>query len=101
MTEAVIFAAALLTLACAILAALFVIMRNAPSQPQRQSYRRLAPGAARQHRTLLSGLMSPRGTAAFFRVSRSQFSEYSARTFRSAASRLNIVGGAAYCWHFG
>jgi hypothetical protein len=40
MTEAVIFIAALLTLACAILAALYVIVRDAPPQPQRQSYRR-------------------------------------------------------------
>jgi hypothetical protein len=39
------------------------------------------PAAARQRRTLFSGLMSPRDTAASFRVSRSQFSEHSARDF--------------------
>ena len=46
MTEAVIFVAALLTLAIAILAGLYGIMRNAPPQTQRQSYRRHAPGAS-------------------------------------------------------
>jgi hypothetical protein len=40
MTEAVIFVGALLILAIAILAALYGIVRNAPPQPQRQSYRR-------------------------------------------------------------
>ena len=39
MTEAVIFFAAMLTLAIAILAALYGIVRNAPPQPQPQSYR--------------------------------------------------------------
>jgi hypothetical protein len=39
MTEALIFVAAILTLASAILAALYGIVRNAPSQPQRPSYR--------------------------------------------------------------
>ena len=39
MTEAVILVAAMLTLAIAILAALYGIVRNAPSKPQRQSYR--------------------------------------------------------------
>jgi hypothetical protein len=33
MTEAIIFVAADLTLACAILAALYVVVRNAPPQP--------------------------------------------------------------------
>jgi len=36
MTEAVIFVAAILTLVSAILAALYVIVRDAPPQPQRQ-----------------------------------------------------------------
>jgi hypothetical protein len=40
MTEAVIFVAAILTLACVILATLYGMMRSAPPQPQRQSYRR-------------------------------------------------------------
>jgi hypothetical protein len=39
MTEAVIFVAEILTLASAILAALYVIVRDAPPQPQRQSHR--------------------------------------------------------------
>jgi hypothetical protein len=43
MTDAVIFVAALLILAIAILAALYVILRNAPRQPQQQSYRRHRP----------------------------------------------------------
>jgi hypothetical protein len=43
MTEAVIFVAAMLTLAIAILAALYGIVRNAPPQLQRQSYRRHRP----------------------------------------------------------
>jgi hypothetical protein len=40
MTEAVIFIAALLTVVCAILTALYAIVRDAPPQPQRQCYRR-------------------------------------------------------------
>ena len=40
MTEAVIFVAAILTLAGAILATIFFIVRDAQPQPQRQSYRR-------------------------------------------------------------
>ena len=40
MTYAVIFVAAILTLASAILAALYGIVGNAPPQMQRQSYRR-------------------------------------------------------------
>jgi hypothetical protein len=40
MTDAVIFVAAILTLASAILAALHWVVRDAPPQPQRQSYRR-------------------------------------------------------------
>jgi hypothetical protein len=43
MTEAIIFVAAILTLASAILAALYGLVRNAPPQPQRQSYRRHRP----------------------------------------------------------
>ena len=43
MTEAVIFFAAMLTLAIAILAALYGIVGNAPPQPQPQSYRRHRP----------------------------------------------------------
>jgi hypothetical protein len=40
MTEAVILVGAMLTLAVAILAALYGIARNAPPQSQRQLYRR-------------------------------------------------------------
>jgi len=36
MTDALISVAAILALACSILATLYVIVRNAPSQPQRQ-----------------------------------------------------------------
>jgi hypothetical protein len=43
MTEAVIISAALLIVASAILAALYVIVRDAPPQPQRQFYRRHRP----------------------------------------------------------
>ena len=43
MTEAVIFVAAMLTLAIAILTTLYGTVRNAPPQPQRQSYRRHRP----------------------------------------------------------
>jgi len=43
MTEEIIFAAAILTLASAILAALYGVARNASPQPQRQSYRRHRP----------------------------------------------------------
>jgi hypothetical protein len=43
MSEAVIFVAAILTLACAIFAALYGIVRNAPAKPQLQSYRRHRP----------------------------------------------------------
>jgi hypothetical protein len=43
MTEAVIFVAATLTLAIAILATLYGTVQNAPPQPQRQSYRRHRP----------------------------------------------------------
>jgi hypothetical protein len=43
MTEAVIFVAAILTLTVAILAALYFIVRDAPPQPERQSYRRHRP----------------------------------------------------------
>jgi hypothetical protein len=43
MTEALIFVAAILTLASAIPAALYLIARNAPSQRQQQSYRRHRP----------------------------------------------------------
>ena len=43
MTEAIIFVAAILTLASAILAALYGLVRNAPPQTQRQSYRRHRP----------------------------------------------------------
>jgi hypothetical protein len=40
MAETVIFVAAMLTLVIAILATLYGIVRSAPSQPQRQHYRR-------------------------------------------------------------
>jgi hypothetical protein len=40
MTDALIFIGALLTVAIAILAALYGLVRNAPAQSQRQSYRR-------------------------------------------------------------
>jgi hypothetical protein len=40
MTEAVLVVAAILIVACAILAALYAIVRDAPPQSQRQSYRR-------------------------------------------------------------
>jgi hypothetical protein len=40
MTETVLIAAAILIVACAILAALYVIVRDAPPQPKRRSYRR-------------------------------------------------------------
>jgi hypothetical protein len=43
MTEAVIFVAAILTLTVAILAAIYFIVRDAPLQPERQSYRRHRP----------------------------------------------------------
>jgi len=43
MIEAGIIFAALLILASAILAALYVIVRDAPPQPQRRSYRRHRP----------------------------------------------------------
>jgi hypothetical protein len=43
MTEAVIFCAAMLTLAIAILATLYGIVGNAPPQPESQSYRRHRP----------------------------------------------------------
>jgi hypothetical protein len=43
MNQAVIFVAAILTLASAILARLYGIVRAAPPQPQRQSYRRHRP----------------------------------------------------------
>jgi hypothetical protein len=43
MTDALIFVAAILTLASAILAAIYTIVRDAPPQPQRQSYRRHRP----------------------------------------------------------
>jgi hypothetical protein len=43
MTETLSFAAAILILAMAILAALYVICRNAPPQPERQSFRRHRP----------------------------------------------------------
>jgi hypothetical protein len=43
MTEAVIFVAAILTLAGAILTAIYFIVRDAQPQPQRQSYRRHRP----------------------------------------------------------
>jgi hypothetical protein len=44
MTETVIFFAALLMLTCAILAALYRMVRDAPPpQPERQSYRRHRP----------------------------------------------------------
>jgi len=39
MTEEIIFAAAILTLASAILAALYGVARNASLQPQQQSHR--------------------------------------------------------------
>ena len=39
MTEAVLIVAAIMIVACAILAALYAIVRDAPPQPQRQSYR--------------------------------------------------------------
>jgi hypothetical protein len=42
MTE-VIFVAAILTFAVAILTALYIIVRDAPLRPQRQSYRRHRP----------------------------------------------------------
>jgi hypothetical protein len=41
--EALIFVAAMLTLVSAILAALYVIVRDAPPQPQQQFYRRHRP----------------------------------------------------------
>ena len=40
MTETVIILASLAIVTCAILTALYVIVRDAPPQPQRQSYRR-------------------------------------------------------------
>jgi hypothetical protein len=43
MTEAVILGAAMLTLAVAILAALYGIARNGPPQSQRRLYRRHRP----------------------------------------------------------
>jgi hypothetical protein len=43
MTDALVFAAALLILAIAILTALYCIVRDAPPQPQGQSYRRHRP----------------------------------------------------------
>jgi len=43
MTDALIFGVAILTLTCAILATLYFIVRDAPPQPQRQSYRRHRP----------------------------------------------------------
>jgi hypothetical protein len=43
MTEAVIFFAAMLTLAIAILATLYGIVGNAPPQPEPQSYRQHRP----------------------------------------------------------
>jgi hypothetical protein len=43
MIETVIIAAALLTLACVILAALYFVARDARPQPQRQSHRRHRP----------------------------------------------------------
>jgi hypothetical protein len=43
MSEAVIFVAALLTVAVVILAALYFIVRDAPPRPQRQSHRRHRP----------------------------------------------------------
>jgi len=39
MTETLIFVAAVLTVASGILATLYVIVRDTPPQPQRQSYR--------------------------------------------------------------
>jgi hypothetical protein len=42
MNEGLIFVAAILTLARAILAALYGLVRGAPPQPQRQSYRRFS-----------------------------------------------------------
>jgi hypothetical protein len=43
LTEAMNFAVAILTLASAILAALYVFVRDAPPRPQQQSYRRHRP----------------------------------------------------------
>jgi hypothetical protein len=43
MTEAVIFVVALLILACVIQATLYGMVRSAPPQPQRQTYRRHRP----------------------------------------------------------
>ena len=43
MTEAINFAVAILTLASAILAALYVFARDASPRPQQQSYRRHRP----------------------------------------------------------
>jgi hypothetical protein len=43
MTEAAIFVATILTLASVILATLYRLVRDAPPQPQRQSYRRHRP----------------------------------------------------------
>jgi uncharacterized membrane protein (DUF485 family) len=43
MTEAVIIFAVLLILASAILTAIYRVVRDAPSQPQQQSYRRHRP----------------------------------------------------------
>ncbi len=43
MTEALIFIAGILILACAILATLYGVVRHAPAQPKRQSYRRHRP----------------------------------------------------------
>jgi hypothetical protein len=43
MTKTVIFFAALLILACAILAALYRMVRDAPPQREQQSYRRHRP----------------------------------------------------------
>ena len=43
MTEAVIFVAAILTLASGILAAIYFVVRDAQPQPQGQSYRQHRP----------------------------------------------------------
>jgi hypothetical protein len=49
----------------------------------------------------LNGLMSPRGRAAFFRVSRSQFSEIFGVDFSFGGEPIKNRWRAAYCWHFG
>jgi hypothetical protein len=43
MTEVIAFAVAISTLASAVLAALYVVVRDTPPRPEQQSYRRPGP----------------------------------------------------------